>query len=114
VSADATGDASDPLQWLTGGEAAWRLQLLVQPNARRSECAGVVDGRLKLRICAPAVQGSANEALLRYLAERLRLPKASLQLSRGQASRRKTVVITAAIGRDALLRALTGGEQSAG
>lgn len=69
------------------------LDFSVIPNAKRTEVVGLHDGALRVRLQAPPVDGKANEALLRWLAERLGVGRASVQLLRGQASRRKTVLV---------------------
>ncbi len=48
---------------------------------------------LKVRLAAPPVDGAANEELLRYLAERLGMPKANVRLLSGGGSRRKRVEV---------------------
>jgi uncharacterized protein (TIGR00251 family) len=74
---------------------AWRLDVLVQPRAARTELAGLHDGRLKLRLTAPPVDGAANAALVQFLAERLDLPRSALSVTSGSMGRRKTVSISA-------------------
>ncbi len=70
------------------------LELHVQPGARRSEFAGLHGGRLKLRIQAPPVEGKANAALLRFLAEACGVPVSRLTLERGSGGRHKRVRVT--------------------
>lgn len=69
------------------------IDLSVIPNARRTELVGLHDGALRLRLQAPPVDGKANEAVLRWLAERLQLPRQRLELLRGHSHRRKTVLV---------------------
>nr|WP_259371861.1 DUF167 domain-containing protein [Caldimonas mangrovi] len=69
------------------------LDFSVIPNAKRTEIVGLHDGALRVRLQAPPVDGKANEALLRWLAERLGVGRASLQVLRGQTSRRKAVLV---------------------
>lgn len=53
-----------------------------------------VDGAaVRIRLAAPPVDGAANAALLRYLADRLGLPRSRLRLLAGAASRRKRVLV---------------------
>jgi uncharacterized protein (TIGR00251 family) len=68
-----------------------RLQLHIQPRAARTEFAGRFGDALKLRIKSPPVDGSANDELVRFLAERLGVPRARVELVAGHTSRRKTV-----------------------
>jgi hypothetical protein len=71
----------------------WLIALHVQPGARSTEIVGEHGGRLKLKISAPPVDNKANAVLLAWLAARLGLPKAAVELVRGQSSRQKTVAI---------------------
>ena len=89
--------------WLTAAGTGLRLQVLVGPNARKSEIIGVQDGALKIKLQAQPVEGKANEALVRFLAERLDLPRKAIELTRGATSRNKTVEIRG-IALDAALR----------
>ena len=69
------------------------LDLYVQLGARRSEFAGMHDGRAKIRLAAPAVDNKANEALIEFLAEHYRVPRRSVRIAAGLKSRQKRVVI---------------------
>ena len=69
------------------------LSLHVQPGALKSECAGLHGEALKIRLAAPPVDGKANEALLRFLAQRLAIPRQQISLKSGQTSRQKVVEI---------------------
>ena len=70
------------------------LQLRVHPGAKRNAITGIHDGALKLSLTTPPTDGRANEALIAFLAEHLRLPRARIALISGQTSRSKTVRIT--------------------
>ena len=63
------------------------------PRASRCETAGIQDDALKLRITAPPVEGKANEACIRLLAELLGVKKAQVTIIAGHASRTKTVAV---------------------
>jgi uncharacterized protein (TIGR00251 family) len=65
----------------------------VQPRASKNEVSGVMDGALKIRLRAPAVESRANEALCAFLAELLKRPKSAVRLLSGERSRRKRVEI---------------------
>ena len=53
----------------------------------------MIDGILRARVAAPAIEGAANQALLRLLADELDIPKRDVRLVAGAASRTKLVVI---------------------
>lgn len=66
------------------------LHVRVQPRASRDEIAGIQDGRLRVRLTAPPVDGAANEACQKFLAGLLGVPKTSVRLTAGQKAREKT------------------------
>jgi uncharacterized protein len=65
----------------------------VQPRASKDEMAGEMAGALKIRLQAPALDGRANEALIEFLAELLKTPKAAVRILNGERSRIKRVEI---------------------
>jgi uncharacterized protein (TIGR00251 family) len=65
----------------------------VQPRASKDEVAGVMEGALKVRLRAPALEDRANEALCEYLAELLKTPKAAVRILSGHRSRGKRVEV---------------------
>jgi uncharacterized protein (TIGR00251 family) len=65
----------------------------VQPRASRDEIAGVMDGALKVRLQAPALEDRANTALCEYLAELLKTPKSAVRILDGERSRNKRIEI---------------------
>lgn len=77
--------------WLRADGDAVVLDVHVQPGAARTEIAGEHGDALKIRLRAPPVDGKANAALLAFIAERLGLAKARVELIAGAASRRKRV-----------------------
>lgn len=76
------------------GEGAW-LTVAVVPNARRTGADGLHDSALRVRLVAPPVEGQANDALVHWLADGLRLPKRAVRVVRGATARRKVVEIDA-------------------
>ncbi len=66
----------------------------MQPRTSRTELAGLHGNALKARLAAPPVDGAANEALVRYLAEVLDVPRASIELLSGHSGHRKLVQVT--------------------
>jgi uncharacterized protein len=82
------------------------LEVLVQPRASRTRAVGEHDGRLKIQLAAPPVDGEANAALIAFLAGALGVRRADVAILRGEAGRRKTIRVagtTAAAVRAALL-----------
>lgn len=46
-----------------------------------------------MRVAAPPVDGAANEELVRFIARRLGVSRASVTITRGNTGRRKTLTI---------------------
>jgi uncharacterized protein len=67
------------------------LELLVQPRASRTRVVGEHDGRLKIQLAAPPVDGEANAALVEFLARALSVRRTDVAVVRGETGRRKTV-----------------------
>lgn len=65
----------------------------VRPRARRSEVLRADAEAIEIALAAPPVDGAANDELVRFLAERLRIPKRSLRIARGETARHKQVEI---------------------
>ena len=72
------------------------LTLHIQPGAKKTETAGLHGDALKIRLAAPPVAAKANEALIKFIAEALKLPKSAVNLKSGQTSRRKVLEISGA------------------
>ncbi|HEX8800634.1 MAG TPA: DUF167 domain-containing protein [Terriglobales bacterium] len=70
------------------------LTVRVQPRASRDEVAGAIEGALKIRLCAAAVENRANEALTEFLSAVLKVPKSSVRILSGERGRTKRVEIT--------------------
>jgi uncharacterized protein len=73
--------------------AAVTFAVRVQPRASKNEVAGLMDGALKIRLQAPAVEGRANHALCEFLGELLKRPKSAVRILAGERSRTKRVEI---------------------
>jgi uncharacterized protein (TIGR00251 family) len=67
------------------------LPVRVHPGAKRNAVTGVHDGALKISLTTPPTDGRANEALIAFMADRLRVPRARITLLTGATSRSKTL-----------------------
>jgi uncharacterized protein len=72
-------------------EPSTRLRLRVSPGARKTQLAGRHGDAWKVRVSAPPEDGRANAAVVDLLAERLGLPRRSVSIVSGLASRDKVV-----------------------
>jgi hypothetical protein len=81
------------------------LTLHVQPGAKHSGIAGLHGEALKLRLAAPPVEGRANDALLKFIAELFGVPLRQVELRQGGQSRHKVVAVSgSAIDPESLLK----------
>ncbi|HEY8607280.1 MAG TPA: DUF167 domain-containing protein [Noviherbaspirillum sp.] len=81
--------------WCSATAGGLRISVQLAPNAKTNEVGGIHDGALRIRLQAAPIDGKANEALLRFLAERLGVPRSRVVLVHGQTSRRKVVDVQA-------------------
>jgi uncharacterized protein len=70
------------------------LAIRVMPNARANRVEQADDGSLRLRLQAPAVEGKANDALLRFVAGRLDVSRNCVSLLSGEHNRSKVIAVT--------------------
>jgi hypothetical protein len=92
-------DSMDPIPLITPSFAkdvadACTLLVRVHPGARKNAVTGTHADALKIALTAPPVDGKANDALIAFLAEALRLPRARIAIIAGLSSRTKTLRIT--------------------
>jgi uncharacterized protein len=72
---------------------AIKVEIKVIPNAPRNQVQGLADGVWKIKIAAPPDKGKANQELSSFLADKLGLRRADIELVRGAASRHKVLAI---------------------
>jgi uncharacterized protein (TIGR00251 family) len=69
-----------------------KITVVVKPNAK-NEMVEVIDGVYYVRTKAPAVDGKANDALVRIIAKHLKVPRRHVRIVRGLTGRNKVVEI---------------------
>ncbi len=74
-------------------DAGARFALRLTPRGGLDRIDGVVDGELRVRVAAPAVDGAANQALLRLIADTLDVSRSSVRLAGGATGRRKVIAV---------------------
>jgi uncharacterized protein (TIGR00251 family) len=94
------------MPWLREVPGGVVLEVLVQPRASRTRVVGVHDGRLKIQLAAPPVDGEANQALVDFLAGTLGARRSDVSIERGDSGRRKSVRVAGAVA--AAVRAALG------
>jgi uncharacterized protein (TIGR00251 family) len=75
-------------------EASIIVKIHLQPRAARDEICGLHGNALKVKVTAPPIEGKANAALQRFIAEKLNIPASRIEIIAGQRSRGKLLQIT--------------------
>jgi uncharacterized protein (TIGR00251 family) len=86
-----------------------RIRIHVQPRASTTEVSGLHGDAIKIRLHAPPVDGAANEALVRFLADRLDVPRGAVTLESGHTGRAKVVRVEGVTVKMVSARLVTGG-----
>lgn len=81
------------MNWLQSKPEGLQLQVRVIPRASRNQLAGLSGDRLKLKLTAVPVDGKANAALIRYIADLFGVARSAVSITRGETGREKTVLI---------------------
>lgn len=82
------------------------LRVRVIPRSPRSRVDGMRGDAVLIRLAAPPVEGAANDALVAFLSETLRLPRRNIRIVSGETSRDKAVAIAGLDAAGALARLL--------
>lgn len=70
-----------------------KIVLYCQPGAKQTQLVGTHDGKPKIQLKAPPVDGEANKALIAFLAQRCKVPKSAISIEMGTSSRTKRVAV---------------------
>jgi len=84
---------SPELDWCWQHSCGLRLIVHITPNAKKTEVIGALGDAIKIKLHAQPIEGKANDALIRFLATRLDVPRSAIAIVQGQTSRRKTIEI---------------------
>lgn len=87
------------------------IAVVVKPRASRTRLGAERDGAYEIRIAAPPVDDAANDELVRFLAKTLGVPRAAVEIARGERSRHKGVRVRGLSPSEVETR-LRGGESS--
>ncbi len=84
------------------------LRVRVSTGANRSAVSGRLGEAWKIRIAAPPVDGKANSELVRFMAEKLDVPRDHVSIKSGHTSRSKTLTVEG-LSSEQVARALAAG-----
>ena len=72
-------------------DGAITFAVRVAPRASRNAIEGLYAGALKVRLTAPPLDGRANDALRRLLADRLNVPMSAVRIVSGEKAERSAL-----------------------
>ncbi len=73
------------------GENSLNIQVQIQPGSSKDQIIGIHNGRLKIKISAPPVDGKVNQNLIEFIAKALGVSKSKIEIVKGRTSRLKTL-----------------------
>jgi uncharacterized protein (TIGR00251 family) len=83
--------------WCSALPGGVRLAVQITANAKKTEVIGVLDDALKLKLQAQPIEGKANEALVKFLAGALSVPKGAVTITHGLTNKRKLIEVKSAV-----------------
>lgn len=69
------------------------VEIKLKPNSKKNQITFSDAGTLEISVTSPPVENKANLHLVKFLAEKLDLPKSSLQILKGEHSRNKVIAV---------------------
>ena len=81
------------------------FRIRVRPSASRNEIKGLHGEAFKIDINAPPIRGKANRECIKFLANKLKIPKSDIEIISGLKSNDKLIKIKG-ISKEKLLKAL--------
>jgi uncharacterized protein (TIGR00251 family) len=82
--------------WCSALPGGVRIAVQITPNAKKTEVIGVQGDALKLKLQAQPIEGKANEALIKYLAKVLSVPRSAVTITHGHTNKKKLVEVVSA------------------
>lgn len=84
------------------------LEITVSPKSSRSMVAVDAEGRVKVYLNSPPVEGKANEECIGLLAKKIGVARTRLEIDRGSRGRKKLIRVQG-MSRDEIIARLKGG-----
>jgi|TARA_B100000953_G_C17906932_1_gene386339 uncharacterized protein (TIGR00251 family) len=88
-----TGAAEAGKLKLSKTEKGVLLRVRAVPGASRDRISGIYSDALKVAVCAPALEGKANRAIVRVLSKTLGIKRSTISLKSGKTSRNKCFLL---------------------
>ena len=69
------------------------LSVYVVPKSSRTEVSGLYGDYLKIKLKSPPVDNAANEELISFLSDKLKVSKRNIEIVSGHTGKRKNILI---------------------
>ena len=86
------------------------LKVYLQPKSSKNEVVGPYRDGIKVKVTAPPVEGKANEALIRFLAEEVGVPPSCIEIIKGRHGREKILKISGSVNQEWLKKYSQNGQ----
>lgn len=70
------------------------LKCYIQPNSKHCKIIGIMQDELKIKLSSQAIEGRANQDLIKFLAQLFKVPQTNIIIKSGKKSRHKTLEIS--------------------
>lgn len=78
---------------ITKAEEGAAFAVHIVPKSAKNEVIGKHGDALKIRLISTSVSGNANDTLINFLAQKLNIERAKIEIAAGQASAEKMIVV---------------------
>ncbi|OGI08465.1 MAG: YggU family protein [Candidatus Melainabacteria bacterium RIFCSPLOWO2_02_FULL_35_15] len=81
------------MNWYKKSKNRLAINIYVVPRSSKSEIIGIYNDSLKIKLKSPPVDNAANEELIRFLADKLKIPKKNIEITKGRNQKKKIISI---------------------
>lgn len=78
------------------------LKIWLQPGAKKTMFHGTYGEMMKLSVCAAPVEGKANDALIDWITDSLKVKRRHVIIGKGRNGRLKTIIIKNAFAKEVI------------
>lgn len=69
------------------------IKLIVRANSSKNSIDGIYLDRIKVRVASPPEKGKANKELIRFISEKLEMPRKNIKIIAGEKSSLKALEV---------------------
>lgn len=77
--------------WYKENKNRLTINVYVVPRSSKNEIVGIYNDHLKIKLKAQPQNNAANDELIKFLSDVLKIPKSSIEIARGHGQRNKVL-----------------------